>query len=297
MRNSANSTIKKEYTEGVPGHVIHARYFYFDTESAKGNSLGILCGGYEKCAMDFELNRKNFPFYTVEFTVRGKGSFACHGKTYPLRYGTLTGYGPKAPHHFKTDPADPMEHIFIIFMGQDAGKLFEKSILHSVPSILVSNPDLTLSIMEHILKIGFDKSARAEEIICNYLRAILLEQTDSPLAVNPNRLSLENFQRCKNYLDHHFETIHSSSQLAEECSLNIRYIARLFKRYKQMRPHKYLIQLKMNKAANLLLTTTLSIKQVAQMIGLEDPYHFSRLFKKSFKKAPSQYRQSFIKSR
>ncbi len=293
MANIINNAIKKEFTEGVPGHVMQAQYFYFDANGERNDQLGILCGGYEKCAKDFELNRKNFPFYTIEFTVSGKGTFACNGKTHLLHYGILTGYGPKTPHRFETDPSDPMEHIFVIFMGQEADKLFKRSSMQLKSSILVANPDFILSLMRQILKIGFEKPAYAEEIVCNYLRSLLLEQTDTNLAVNPNSLSLENFQRCKNYMDYHFEKINSSSQLAEECNLNIRYIARLFKRYKQMRPYEYLIRLKMNKAANLLMTTTLSIKQIATMTGIEDPYHFSRMFKKNFNVAPTEYRNNF----
>lgn len=294
MSYFSSRPIKKVFTEGTPGHVDKARYFYFDTQDASQKSLSILCGGHEKCAGDFELNRSHFPFYTIEFTIGGKGSFVCGNQTHPLYYGKLTGYGPNTPHHFKADSTDPMEHIFIIFLGRDAGTLFKQSILHSKNSILTTEPDFIGSLMRHILKVGFDKPGNAEQIICCYLRAILLGQTDASPAIHSVSPSMESFSRCKSYLDHHFEHIDSCAQLAQNCHLDIRYIARLFKRYKQMRPYDYLIQLKMNKAASLLLTTNFSIKQIAQMTGIEDPYHFSRVFKKIFKVAPSEYRQSFM---
>jgi AraC-like DNA-binding protein len=286
-----NNPIKKEFTDGIPGHVAEAQYFYFDTQDASQKSLSILCGGYEKCAGDFELDRNHFPFYTIELTVGGKGTFACGNQTHPLYYGKLTAYGPNTPHYFKADSVEPMEHIFIIFLGRDADTLFKQSDLYSKNSILVADPDFIASLMRHILKVGFDKSGNAEQIICCYLKAILLGQTDASPAIYSASPSMVSFNRCKSYLDHHFERIDSCAQLAQHCHLDIRYIARLFKRYKQIRPYEYLIQLKMNKAASLLLTTNFSVKQVAQITGIKDPYHFSRLFKKIFKKAPSQYRK------
>lgn len=285
--------IKKEFTEGTPGHVVQARYFYFDADCGRNVKLHILCGGYEKCAPDFALNRKNLAFYTVKFTLGGKGLFCHNNKTYPLNFGSLTAFGPRIPHQFKTDPTDPMEHIFIVFMGQQAERLFNAGALGENYSIHVPNPQFTATLLEQILKTGVEKPPFAQEICRGYLASLLLEQArirdDSSSGG-----SLESFLKCKGYLDSHFTNISSVAQLAEQCCLDIRYIARLFRRYEQMRPYDYLMRLKMDKAANLLLTTNFSIKQIARMTGLEDPYHFSRLFKKIFKIAPSEYRRSFI---
>ena len=48
---------------------------------------------------------------------------------------------------------------------------------------------------EKILKIGFEKSNNSEQILCNYLRALLLEQADTTLAAASNSPSLESFLR------------------------------------------------------------------------------------------------------
>jgi two-component system response regulator YesN len=47
----------------------------------------------------------------------------------------------------------------------------------------------------------------------------------------------------------------------------------------------------MQKAAELLGTSSLSVKEIAVSVGINDPSHFVRDFKKSHGLTPSQYRQ------
>jgi len=121
--------IKKKYTGGIPGNVYNADYFYYDTAPSEFQKLALVCGGYEECAPDFDVNRNNYPYYFVKLTLKGKGTLRINDQILSLRPGILTGFEPGTPHHYTTDPSDPMEHIFITFTGSQAGELFQKSTL------------------------------------------------------------------------------------------------------------------------------------------------------------------------
>ena len=56
-------------------------------------------------------------------------------------------------------------------------------------------------------------------------------------------------------------------------------------------PNEYVRILRMKKAAELLLTTDLNIAEIGFQVGINDPFYFSRCFKKSFGKSPLQYRK------
>lgn len=57
-------------------------------------------------------------------------------------------------------------------------------------------------------------------------------------------------------------------------------------------PNEYVRILRMKKAAELLLTTEMNVSEIGFQVGINDPFYFSKCFKNSFGKSPSQYRKS-----
>lgn len=60
-------------------------------------------------------------------------------------------------------------------------------------------------------------------------------------------------------------------------------------------PNQYLLRMKMNRAKSLLLRPDLTIKEVAEKLQFDDPYHFSRLFKNKTGSSPSEYRKALLR--
>lgn len=56
-------------------------------------------------------------------------------------------------------------------------------------------------------------------------------------------------------------------------------------------PNEYLRIVRMKKAAELLMSTGLTVAEISYKIGIEDPFYFSRCFKTQFGKSPAQYRK------
>ncbi|KAA2243236.1 AraC family transcriptional regulator [Chitinophaga agrisoli] len=72
--------------------------------------------------------------------------------------------------------------------------------------------------------------------------------------------------------------------------LSASYFSTLFRKATGMPPIDYFIHLKIQKACLLLYQDNLKVKDVAEAIGYDDPYHFSRLFKKHMNVSPEQYK-------
>ncbi len=75
-------------------------------------------------------------------------------------------------------------------------------------------------------------------------------------------------------------------------NLSTSHFTYLFRKGTGMSPLDYFIHLKLQKACLLLHTTDVKIRQVAADLGYDDPYYFSRLFKKYLNISPKQYRFS-----
>jgi len=84
----------------------------------------------------------------------------------------------------------------------------------------------------------------------------------------------------------------SLEELARHTGISRQHLIHLFKQETGMPPIEYFLRLKMQKAGQLLHLTSMSVKEVAAVVGIDDPYYFSRLFRKRMGCSPSSFRSS-----
>lgn len=89
----------------------------------------------------------------------------------------------------------------------------------------------------------------------------------------------------------------SVNQLAKLCSVSDSYIKKLFIKKFGMPPTKYIIQLKINYACDLLRTNSYSVTEVSLQCGYENLYFFSRQFKEYTGLSPSDYVNKYKSSK
>jgi AraC family transcriptional regulator, arabinose operon regulatory protein len=82
--------------------------------------------------------------------------------------------------------------------------------------------------------------------------------------------------------------------ICQKSNLSVRHGTRLFKRHLGMSPMQFMIGLKMEWARNLVSDTAMNIKQIATILGYDDPLYFSLQFRKKFGLSPRQYRQKIL---
>lgn len=95
------------------------------------------------------------------------------------------------------------------------------------------------------------------------------------------------------FLDIHFREEISLSELAERAGFSLDYLSRLFKRYKNESPSRYLTKLRIAEAKELLKANPeIGVREVGELVGYPDPYYFSRVFKEQTSLYPSEYRKT-----
>ncbi len=84
------------------------------------------------------------------------------------------------------------------------------------------------------------------------------------------------------YLEANYIADFDLNDLASKCNLSCEMFRLYFQKVKGMPPMKYKMQLRLEKAHELLSTKEYSVKEVASIVGYEDVSYFSRIFKKEF---------------
>lgn len=68
--------------------------------------------------------------------------------------------------------------------------------------------------------------------------------------------------------------------MAEYCKLSVGYFSHLFKKRIGSSPMKYLTELRIEKAKELIATNSMSLSNIAQMTGFNDPYTLAEYSKR-----------------
>jgi len=84
----------------------------------------------------------------------------------------------------------------------------------------------------------------------------------------------------------------SPSELAKGVAMSTRQLERLFRRYLNRSPKRYYMELRLEKARNLLLQTDMSVINVALACGFTSPSHFSKCYRNHFNRTPYRERGS-----
>jgi transcriptional regulator GlxA family with amidase domain len=82
----------------------------------------------------------------------------------------------------------------------------------------------------------------------------------------------------------------SPSDLAEDVGMSTRQLERLFRRYLNRSPKRYYMELRLQKARNLLLQTDMSVINVALACGFASPSHFSKCYRAHYSTTPYRER-------
>lgn len=84
----------------------------------------------------------------------------------------------------------------------------------------------------------------------------------------------------------------SPSMLAKEVGMSTRQLERLFRRYLNRSPKRYYMELRLQKARNLLMQTDMSVINVALACGFASPSHFSKCYRAHYDTTPYRERGS-----
>lgn len=92
------------------------------------------------------------------------------------------------------------------------------------------------------------------------------------------------------YMNENYMCDISLDKISKNMYLSPVYISKIFKEEIGDSPINHLIKIRLSKAEDLLKDKSIPIKVVAQRVGYNDAYHFSKLFKKYYGISPSAFR-------
>lgn len=233
------------------------------------------------------------------YCVQGKGYYTLDGHTFtlnPNQYVIVPA--TDKPLVYWSDTEDPWS-IYWVHFTSDALQAFNRA-YHIVPEQgpqYIPHNEKGIRIWEEMyenLSRGYSPENLMNTNFCLYhlIATFVFSQQQNQNSSSPEKTIIrETIDYMKNNLD---KTIRIED-FADLNKYSVSHFSKLFRLTTGMSPIEYFIHLKMQKACQLLYTEDSRVKQIAALLGYDDPYYFSRLFKKYMNTSPETYRKSVRK--
>lgn len=238
--------------------------------------------------------------YIIHFIFSGKGFYAPSSRTmHQLSAGQMFLIHPGMPVIYGSDSVDPWHYGWVGFSGIKADMILKQCGFTSNRLILpMPKQDMIMECINNIMdckKLTYANDLRRKAWMLTLFAELIdfhnhlpsgrsrggMEQSGSTNAyVN---LAVE-------YIKNYYKEGINVSDIAEHLGISRAYLNYAFQKEFGLSIQKFLIDFRMHKAANLLVSTFDTVKEISMSIGYEDQLTFSKAFKKKFGKSPKNYR-------
>nr|WP_272509815.1 AraC family transcriptional regulator [Paenibacillus chitinolyticus] len=233
----------------------------------------------------------SFPGFV--FPLTGKIQFQFNGTPYIFTPGKVVHGGAKMKLSQKVFGKTDWEYILVLYRICNS-ELKESSFLHQHFELLTGQSPRLLELIMRLWHVynqrGGISMFQTEMLFRDVLNEALLCVDNRQNSCETHTL----FERVSNYMQEYYDQSLTIASLAEQNNVNRNRLSYVFRTHAGMGPAEYLLKYRLNMAQRMLFTSDVPVQQIAQAVGIADPFYFSRVFKKQFGISPTKYREKFI---
>lgn len=231
--------------------------------------------------------------YQLLYLTRGCGIF--ESQTSGIRRinaGDLIILFPGIWHRYSPEVTTGWDEYWVAFQGKYADELILEQTLS--PEDPVLHPGVNELLVESYLRI-IDE-ARTEAVGYQQVIVAQILQILSSATATTRRKEFEGtdilriIEQAKCTLLEHANQAVNVEELASNLHVSYSWFRRMFRQYTGLSPAQYHLQLRINRACELLRNTTIPIAVIGRTTGFDSSYYFSRIFKEKTGYSPRNYR-------
>ena len=185
--------------------------------------------------------------------------------------------------------------VFYFYEPLSGDAIRLQTLLSSMPGLVPFNDGLVSALARQI--VDELSQERTDAAYLARLAALMLEQACRALeglrsaAIRPPNLQLGRLEVVLGWMQANLAASLSMAELAQRAGISTSHFRRLFLQAMGSTPHRYILRLRLQRAAELLTQTDLAIERIAQDCGFGNQSHLTASFKAAYGVTPARMKK------
>lgn len=232
--------------------------------------------------------------YILHFVLSGQGFYSEGGTTWSLGEGQMFLICPNQPVVYCADRHDPWSYEWIGINGSRAKHLLrqcgfsQERLVLTAPSQEELDP--LFDEMFSCASDGYPGLLMVESLLLRLLALLCRHYERSAPVKHSNREYNIYVSRAIAYISKRLSKGVTVTEIANHLGISRTHLNVLFRNDLNLSTQQFLLDLRLQRAAYLLATTSLSVKEISGQIGYQDALVFSKAFKRKYVMSPTEYR-------
>ena len=135
------------------------------------------------------------------------------------------------------------------------------------------------------------EAAKASLVTASSILQSEIERRSLAKGVRPGALAGWQMARVRAFIDENLHRTIHAKDLSAVAQRSTAHFSRSFKEAFGEPPHAYVVRRRLERACHLMITSSASLREIAQSVGFSDQAHLCRLFRQAFGQSPSRWRR------
>lgn len=251
-------------------------------------------GYYPKAKYHYRKRTHGIDQNILIYCVEGRGRAQINNDHYQVNAGDFLIVPASLPHHYEADEDQAWTIYWLHFKGKMSDSICE-SISRRYNSFKgsVNYSQKRINLFDEIytnLERGYsnDNITYANMCLWNFMASFLFDNKFNYIV---KEQSADITTTAIDFMQQNLDETLTLADISKKVNLSVSHFAAIFHRKTGFAPIEYFNHLKIQKACQYLQFTEDRVNEISSHLGIEDPYYFSRLFKKLMGVSPNEYRK------
>lgn len=231
--------------------------------------------------------------FQLVYLTEGSGKFtsASLGKWVSVRKGSMFLLFPGEWHSYRPDKDTGWKEYWIGFSGTGIdSRVKDGFFTKDKPVHQIGLREEAVDLYRKAMEIGARQESGFQELLGGIVLHLLgLAYSYARNEAFRSSNASETVSRAKALIAERYKTI-TAEEVAEALCMGYSSFRKIFKAYTGMPPAKYILEVKMDRTKDMLVTSDLSIREAASRMGFDNYEYFFTVFKRLTGLTPADYR-------